>query len=79
MSRNREARPPCPRCGRADRVVPIGYGLPVPDWMRQPGAEEEEDYVLGGCCITPDSPAWACRRCGEEFGRLEDERPGLFA
>lgn len=49
----------CPACG-ADQVVPIEYGFP--------GGEMVEDFEsgkieLGGCSITDNDPAWACRAC----------------
>jgi hypothetical protein len=27
-----------------------------------------DGYVLGGCCIRPDSPEWYCDACEETFG-----------
>jgi hypothetical protein len=27
----------------------------------------QEGYVLGGCCIRPDSPQWYCDACEESF------------
>ena len=65
-----EPTPKCPACG-SDRVIPIGYGEPTPEGE---AAARRGEVVLGGCIIGADSPAWACRACGEEFGTLGKER-----
>jgi len=49
----------CPQCG-AEAVKQIVYGLPV---EVDPTPAEGRDYVLGGCCLRMDSPAWYCGDC----------------
>ncbi len=49
----------CPECN--SKLIPIMYGLPVMDEN-----EEEKigvDYVLGGCCVSIDSPSHYCKHC----------------
>ena len=59
--------PPCPACTSLD-VVPIAYGLPGRDMEED---EEAGKLVLGGCCVNLNSsPAWHCRACDKEFGRV---------
>ena len=64
----------CPIC-QSHKVVNIFYGMPTTDvFERQLKAQAWEDkIVLGGCCITPDSPKWHCTDCEHSFGILEDE------
>ena len=51
----------CPQCGA--KVLRIQYGYPSPETME--AAERGE--LLGGCCINPDSPDYACPVCGQSF------------
>lgn len=49
----------CPECG--GKLIPIKYGL-------MPITEENEkkignNYVLGGCCVSIDSPTDYCKKC----------------
>lgn len=54
----------CPECG-SENVVPIVYGLP--SW--EAWEEELEGKIrLGGCCISEDSPKYACKDCHCEWG-----------
>jgi hypothetical protein len=57
--------PTCPRCNSNDAVKKIRYGC-LPSEM--PTDIGLEGYVLGGCCIRPDSPEWYCDACEETFG-----------
>ena len=59
----------CPECG-SNKVVRIIYGY----------LESSEDLKkeldvgktrLGGCCVSEDSPEWACNSCYHEWGKLE--------
>ncbi len=68
--RRTHPRPLCPRCHSNELVVPIAYGYPTPDGMRD---AERGVIVLGGCCIQPHSPKWFCKACEESFGRMETE------
>ena len=48
----------CPACGSGD-LLPIAYGLPMPDALPSP------DVVMGGCCVGPHD--LGCKECGEWF------------
>ena len=52
----------CPHCG--GKVVPIIYGDPAPEVM---DSAERGKVILGGCCLSPDSPDYACSVCGQQF------------
>jgi hypothetical protein len=52
----------CPGC-KGTKVVPIMYGLPSPKILE----DEHDDYVLGGCCVSPESPSWYCKGCDRQF------------
>ena len=54
----------CPHCG--GNVLSIKYGEPGPEMMA--GAERGE-FLLGGCCISPESPDFKCANCGQTFIR----------
>lgn len=56
----------CPFCG-SDEVLPILYGLPGPEMMKE---AEAGRIALGGCCIDPDYPTARCQKCSHEWGRL---------
>jgi hypothetical protein len=57
--------PTCPRCNSNEDVKKIAYGrLPC----EMPKDVAAEGYILGGCCIRPDSPEWYCDSCEESFG-----------
>jgi hypothetical protein len=50
----------CPKCKRTDKVIPIEYGLPMPD-------ENGNDFLakkhyLGGCFVSNCDPSWYCER-----------------
>jgi hypothetical protein len=46
----------------------VVYGLPGADLEED---EEAGKIVLGGCVVDlTKSPAWHCKRCGREFGRV---------
>ena len=58
--------PPCPHCGKTDKVIPIIYGYPGEDLFRK---QQAGKVRLGGCCVSEDGkdPEWYCKRDGEEF------------
>ena len=60
----------CPKCGGED-VAHILYGFPLYDEALKNALEKGEIH-LGGCCIDPDSPAYHCNECDEEFGIYDD-------
>ena len=62
---NHRSAPACPRCNSNEDVKKIAYGV-LPS---EKASELTRDgYVLGGCCIRPDSPEWYCDACEETFG-----------
>lgn len=52
----------CPNCG--SKVLRIQYGYPGHE-MRD--AAERGEILLGGCCISPDSPDYGCPNCGQGY------------
>jgi hypothetical protein len=57
----------CPECG-SKNVVPIVYGYPSAEL----GQKEKEGKIrLGGCCITPTAPKYACNECNYAWGGEE--------
>jgi hypothetical protein len=61
-----KATPACPNCFSSEHVVEIIYGYPSDELMRA----GREDVILGGCCISDDSPAWFCQECKHSFGEI---------
>ena len=59
----------CPRC-KSDNVARIQWGLPAFTEELERGLESGR-VILGGCCISPDSPELHCNDCGAEFGHLD--------
>lgn len=59
----------CPACGSTN-TVKILYGLPSQEGF---DAQERHEIVLGGCCISPNSPDRACQNCGQKFGGHNSE------
>lgn len=49
----------CPECG--SKLIPIIYGLPVSGMINS--EKNGEEYVLGGCCVSNDSPTDYCKSC----------------
>lgn len=58
----------CPKCG--GKVVPIVYGMPLPEMEEK---ADRGEVILGGCCIAVDehgrqlAPQWGCVDCDERF------------
>lgn len=60
MSQPRKRRKfKCPQCGSVT-VVPIEYGMPDEDLIKQAMAGE---VLLGGCCIEDGQPTRGCTEC----------------
>lgn len=70
MKKTEKKKIVCPNCGSED-VARIMYGLPLYDEALK-NALEKGEICLGGCCIDPDSPAYHCNKCDEEFGIYKD-------
>jgi len=63
---------PCPRCGSTKRRR-ILYGL----YAGPPTGLKEDSYVLGGCCVSPESPTHECKDCEHWYtGRRDDLENG---
>ena len=58
----------CPTCSSPE-VARILYGLPDPEIFDNPSARSK--IVLGGCCITDESPRWQCLACGATWGKVD--------
>jgi hypothetical protein len=54
----------CPEYG-SKNVVPIIYGYPSAELVQK---EKEDKVRLGGCCITPTAPKYACNECNCAWG-----------
>ena len=61
---------PCPSCD-SPRVAWILYGYPAPhvfeamtEEFPRRGEVNGRLFVLGGCCVFDDQPAWKCLDCG---------------
>lgn len=55
----------CPKCGGVNLREYI-YGKPSPELIAE--AKENDDIILAGCVIEPDSPGFYCRDCDISFG-----------
>lgn len=53
----------CPKCKKKEGV-PIVYGYPLIGLAEQ---KERGEIVLGGCCVSKDSPDRQCLACGHEW------------
>ena len=64
MKRRKKSKEPpsCPECG-STRVLPILYGFPSQQLMKEVKETTPPEVELGGCCIHPDSPDWSCQEC----------------
>jgi len=56
--------PACPKCQASEKVIPIVYGKPGPVLMER---ADKGEIILGGCCITDDSPSYHCKTCDYSF------------
>jgi hypothetical protein len=52
----------CPSCGHKPFASVI-YGLPSFELEERRKAEAGQ-WILAGCIVTPDDPAWGCTVCG---------------
>jgi len=60
-------RPPktkCPKCGSKKDVIPINYGLPMPELMKK---AERGEIRLGGCVVSENDPQWYCKKCQKDI------------
>jgi len=53
----------CKACGQPT-VLRILYGEPSIEGFE---AAERGELILGGCCISEDSPEWQCANCGQRY------------
>jgi primosomal protein N' len=59
----------CPNCG-SDKIADILYGLPA----FSPSLEkmiEDQEIVLGGCCVSDEDPTWKCTACKTNIYKLK--------
>ena len=56
----------CPECGQDD-VAEILWGLPAFSEKLSRDIDQGK-IVLGGCCVSEDSPRWKCNSCSHEWG-----------
>jgi hypothetical protein len=57
----------CPQCG-SKNALKIIYGYPSHELFEE---AEQGKVMLGGCCISEDSPEFACRDCNKQWSRKE--------
>jgi len=57
----------CPQYG-SKNTLRIIYGYPSYELFEE---AEQGKVMLGGCCITDDSPEFACKDCNKEWNRKE--------
>ena len=57
-------KPPCPKCG-SELVLDISYGYPSSE------AFENKSFFSGGCCVDTSSPAYHCKSCKHNFGKID--------
>ncbi|HOC77508.1 MAG TPA: hypothetical protein PKO31_02315 [Methanofastidiosum sp.] len=67
-----EENPKCPKCG-GENTVPICYGLPLYETYQK---EQKGELVLGGCCVSDDSPSWYYKECKNSWGKVSEYRDG---
>ncbi|MBI5191328.1 MAG: hypothetical protein HZA22_11750 [Nitrospirae bacterium] len=53
----------CPKCGRADHVIPIIYSCSRSDYARYQRLEKEGKCLLAGCIISVETPVFYCKSC----------------
>jgi len=46
----------CPKCQTKRSLKKILWGMP--------SMEDQDKYILGGCCIPENPPEIGCRKCG---------------
>jgi hypothetical protein len=64
MQQPEELGEKCPYCKKSDQTVPIIYGFPAPEHMKN---VDQEKAVLGGCLLDKNNPQWHCKRDKTEF------------
>ena len=60
--------PECQNCVSNKGVIPIMYGLPDKKLMKMHDSGKIHHH---GCVISDDMPAWHCKKCGLEWGKIE--------
>jgi hypothetical protein len=58
---------PCPKCKSRDMVIPISYGLQIPDFAQPVPVKPTYESYGGGCEPTGCDPTWYCKRDNEKF------------
>ena len=64
----------CPKCNISAGLKKIAYGYfgrpSLLKTIRNSLFGPEKDYILGGCVIEDDSPAWYCNKCEHRWGNI---------
>ncbi len=58
----------CPKCD-SNSVAKIIYGLVAYDEQMERDLDAGK-IVLGGCCISNDSPEWHCNECWHKWSSM---------
>lgn len=64
----------CPECS-SNKIAELQYGLPV----FSPNLEKkinENNIVLGGCCVSGNDPVWKCIDCGTDIFKMKIDLEG---
>jgi hypothetical protein len=64
----------CPKCG-SEKIARILYGLPSFSESLRIRINNNE-VVLGGCCITGNDPSWKCIDCSTVIFKMEIDLEG---
>ena len=59
-----KSRNVCPVCSKTDEVIPIIYGEPTTESLKQ---AENGNAKIAGCLISNCDPNWYCKRDKKEF------------
>jgi hypothetical protein len=64
----------CTECG-SEKIARILYGLPAfSDSLRK--RLDNNEIVLGGCCVTGNDPSWKCIDCGTTIFKMKIDLEG---
>ncbi len=53
----------CPKCEKADMVIPIIYSCSRSDYEHYRQLEKEGKVLMAGCIISVETPTHFCKRC----------------
>jgi hypothetical protein len=58
-------RPRCPQC-LSNEILRVMYGMPTEKAWEE---SQQGKFMIGGCCVSDESPKWHCPACKHEFGK----------